>query len=56
MQERFSNVTNNRFFKWGHFQKTLLVRKNFISDINLGQKSYLNFDKFGIGNDVPGCL
>ena len=43
MQERFSNVSNNRFFNWGHFQKTFLVRQNFISNANLGQTSYLDF-------------
>ena len=47
-QERFSNVSNNQFLKWGNCQETLLVRKNFIGNINLGQTSYLNFDKFGI--------
>ena len=56
IQECFSNVSNNRFFKLGHFQKTLLVKKNYISNINLSQKIYLNFDEFGIGNNVPDCL
>ena len=54
MQERFSDVSNNRFFKRGHFHKTLLVRTNFISNINSGQTSYLDFDKFGIGNKIQG--
>ena len=49
LQERFSNVSKNRCFKLGHFHKTLPVRKNFISSINLGQTSYLNIDKFRIG-------
>ena len=47
--ERFY-VSNNRFFKRGHFQKTLVIRKNFISNINL------DFDKFGISNNVPDFL
>ena len=34
-------------------EKTLSVRKNFIGNINLGQTSHLNLNKFGIGNDVP---
>ena len=48
--------SNYRFFKWGHCHRTLLVRKNFMSNINLRQISYLNFNKFGIGNNVPDCL
>ena len=55
-QERFSNASNNRFFKQGHCQKTLSVRKNFGGNINLGLTSYLNFDKLGIGNNAPDCL
>ena len=35
--------------------KFLSVWKNFIGDINLGQTSRLNLDKFGIGNDIPDC-
>ena len=34
----------------------LLVRKNFISNINLGKTSYLNFNNFGIDNNVLDCL
>ena len=33
--------------------KTLSVRKDFISNINLGKTSCLNLDKFGISNDIP---
>ena len=33
--------------------KFLLVWKNFIGNINLGQASRLNLDKFGISNDIP---
>ena len=35
--------------------KTLSVRNNFISNINLGQTNCFNLDKFGISNDVPDC-
>ena len=35
--------------KWRHCQRTLLVWKDFISNINLGQTNSLNFNKFGIG-------
>ena len=35
--------------------KTLSVRKNIIGNINSGQKSRLNLDKFGIGNEIPDC-
>ena len=51
-----SNVSNSRFFKQGHCKKILLVRKNSISNIILSQTSYSNFDKFGIGNNVPDWL
>ena len=37
--------------KWQ--EKLLSVRENFIDGVNLGQTSYLNLDKFGIGNNVP---
>ena len=47
--------SNYPFFKWGHCQITLLVSKT-LGNINLGQRSYLNFNKFGIGNNVPDCL
>ena len=30
--------------------------EGFISNINLGQTNSLNFNKFSIGNNVPGCL
>ena len=33
--------------------KTLSVRKNITGNINLGQTSHLNLDKFGTGNDIP---
>ena len=36
-------------------RKTLSARKNFIGNINLGQTSHLNWDKFGIYNDIPDC-
>ena len=36
-------------------RKTLSVDKNFIGNINLGQKSRLNLDKFGIGIDILDC-
>ena len=32
---------------------TMSVRKNFVGNMNLGQKSCLNLDKFGIDNDIP---
>ena len=32
-QERFSNISNNRFFKRRHCQKTLSVIKSFTGDI-----------------------
>ena len=34
-------------------RKTLSVKKNFISNVNLGQTNCLNLDKFVIGNDIP---
>ena len=48
--------SNYPFFKWKYYQRTLLVWKDFISNINLGQTNSLNFNKFGIGNNVPDCL
>ena len=36
-------------------RKTLLVRKNFIGKINLGQTVCLNLEKFGIDIDVSDC-
>ena len=36
--------------------KFLSVWKNFIGNINLGQTSRLNLDKFGIGNDIPDWI
>ena len=36
-------------------RKTLSVSKNIIGNINLGQTSRLNLDKFGISNDIPEC-
>ena len=39
-----------------HCQKTLLVWKDFISNIDLGQTNSLNLNKFSIGNNVPDCL
>ena len=53
IQERFSHFSNNRFFKQTNCQKTLSVRKNLTVNTNLGQTSCVNWDKFGIGNDVP---
>ena len=35
--------------------KTLLVRKNFVGKINLGQTIHLNLEKFGIDIDVSDC-
>ena len=35
--------------------KTLSVRKNIKGNINLGQTSRLNLDRFGISNDIPDC-
>ena len=48
--------SNYSFFKWRHCQRTLLVWKDFISNINLGQTNSLNLNKFGISNSVPDCL
>ena len=31
---------------------TMSVRINFVGNMNLGQKSCLNSDKFGIDNDI----
>ena len=36
-------------------EKFLSVWKNFIGDINLGQTSRLNLDKFGISKGIPDC-
>ena len=35
--------------------KTLSVRKDIIGNINLGQASRLNLDKFGVGNYIRDC-
>ena len=48
--------SNYPFFKWRHCQRTLLIWKDFISNINLGQTTSLNLNKFSIGNNVPDCL
>ena len=48
--------SNYQFFKWKHYQRTLLAWKDFIININLGQTNSLNFNKFSIGNNVPDCL
>ena len=42
------------FFNGEIAEKSLSVRKNFMGNINLGQISHLNMDKYGIGNDIPG--
>ena len=36
-------------------RETLSVRMNIVGSINLLQTSHLNFDKFGIGNNIPDC-
>ena len=48
--------SNYPFFKWRHCQRTLLVWKDFISNIYLGQTNSFNLNKFRIGNNVPNCL
>ena len=52
-QQRFSNPGNSQFSSRDIDGKFLSVWKNFIGNINLGQPSRLNLDKFGIGNDIP---
>ena len=57
-QERFSNVSDNRFFSGTEITgKTLSARKNIIGNITLAlsQISRLNLDKFGVGNYFPDC-
>ena len=54
---RFTQTHFSNFSKCGGVsRKTLYVRNNFIGNINLGQKSYLNLGKLGMGNDVPDRL
>ena len=54
-QEWFLNFGNNRFFKQRNYREILSVRKNVIGNINVGQTSRLNLDKFGISNNIPDC-
>ena len=35
--------------------KTLSVERNIIGNINLGQTSHLNLDKFGVDKDIFDC-
>ena len=44
--------SNYPFLKWKHYQRTLLLWKDFISKINLDQTNSLNCNKFSIGNNV----
>ena len=54
-EQRFSNVSNNRFFNREITGKTLPAWKNVIGNITLSQTSGLNLDKFGVGNYIPDC-
>ena len=47
----FFEFWQQKIFQVEKFPKTLSERKTFIGNINLGQVSCLNLDKFDIGND-----